>query len=379
MKKIIALLLVLALCFALCSCGEVEKNDAGFVTNLGKALDARWKLSDNESFTDVTAYKQNLTEFVNAELKVLGSYSDYTFADEKLADLALQYFEALNKQLEGIPYYGVDDAAYYKIFTCQGYNHRAKAMYEINNLYGIQVADKNASTLTDFLVLGEKVAAIDTVVAQELVLENKGNQCELVIENNSKFDLSETQLTFNLLDDADVVVGNANAYIESWPAGSKYRAEIWTDNTDFTHAEMNMEQFTSSIVTDFVPVEYKNEMIIEIEAPDLPKEVSNGYDAHIQSSCIVNSVRCKTNYWDNGTAGVNLYFSGTKSYDADGDEANGSCSFTYKILDESGTVVASGTTYIEALKGNETFKDAMAYADGLAPGTYQLVVENDMW
>ena len=68
MKKILALLLVLSLCFSLCACGEVEKNDAGFVTNLGKALDARWKLSNKESSTDATTYKQNLTEIVNAEL-----------------------------------------------------------------------------------------------------------------------------------------------------------------------------------------------------------------------------------------------------------------------------------------------------------------------
>ena len=154
MKKILALLLVLSLCFSLCACGEVEKNDAGFVTNLGKALDARWKLSNKESSTDATTYKQNLTEIVNAELKVLGSYSDYTFTDTKLTELAQLYFEALNKQLEGIPYYGVDDTAYYKIFTSQGYNQRAKVMYEINNMYGLKVADNNTSTLTDFLVLG---------------------------------------------------------------------------------------------------------------------------------------------------------------------------------------------------------------------------------
>ena len=379
MKKILALLLVLSLRFSLCACGEVEKNDAGFVTNLGKALDARWKLSNKESSTDVTTYKQNLTEIVNAELKVIGSYSDYTFTDSKLAELAQLYFEALNKQLEGIPYYGVDDTSYYKIFTSQGYNQRAKVMYEINSMYGLKVADNNASTLTDFLVLGEKVAAIEAVAAQELVLESVGNQCEIVIENNSKFDLSGMELTFKLLDDADIVVGNSIAYIESWPAGSKYRAEIWTDNKDFTHAEMSMQQYSNSIITEFVPVEYKNEMIIEIEAPDLPKEVSNGYDNHIQSSCIVNSVRCETNYWNNGTAGVNLYFSGTKTFDKEGDDANGHCSFAYKILDENGNVVASGSTYIDSLKGNDTFKDAMAYADGLAPGNYRIVIENDMW
>ena len=87
----------------------------------------------------------------------------------------------------------------------------------------------------------------------------------------------------------------------------------------------------------------------------------------------------KTNYWNNGTAGVNLYFSGTKTFDEDGDDANGHCTFAYKVLDENGNVVASGTTYIDSLKVNDTFKDAMAYADGLAPGNYRIVIENDMW
>ncbi len=378
MKKVISLFLVIAMCLSLCACGEVEKNDEGFITNLGKALDARWKLSNAETPANV-AYKDHLKTIVNAELEVLGSFSDYTFTDSKLAGYAEQYFAALDKQMEGTSYYGVDDALYAKIFTSQGYNQRAKVMYHIHNEYGLTVNEKNTSTLQDFLTLGEKVIAIENITTQPLTLENKGNECEIVIENTSKFDLSGVQLTFNLLDEADVIAFSSPVYVESWPSGSKFRATVWTNQVAFTHAEMNIEDFANSIATDFVPVEYLDEMVINISPVDLPKEVSNGYGDHIQSSCIVNDFRYEVGYWNNGKAGLNIYFSGTKTYDENGDDANGYCNFAYKILSESGTVVASGTIYQDAIKANESFQDANGYADSIAPGNYTIVVEDEMY
>lgn len=378
MKKTISLLLVLVMCISLCACGEVETNDEGFIINLGRALDARWKLSNQET-PDNVSYKDYLKTVVNAELEVLGSYSDYTFTDSKLAAYAEQYFAALDKQMEGVSYYGVDDTLYEKVFTSQGYNQRAKIMYHIYNEYGLTVNEKNTSTLQEFLTLGEKVIAIENLTTQPLTLENKGNECEIILENTSKFDLSGIQITVNFLDDADIVVYSNPAYMEDWPSGSKNRVTVWTDQVQFSRAELCIEDYMNSIVTNYVPVEYVNEMIINITPVDLPKEVSNGYDNCVQSSCIVNDFSYEVGYWNNGKAGVTLHFAGIKTFDADGEDANGYCNFVYKILAEDGTVTDSGTIYLDALKSNETFRDAAGYTNELAPGDYTIIVEDDMF
>lgn len=107
LKKIGLLLLTLIMCASLCACGAVEKNDEGFLNNLGKALEASWKNQEKASSGDVV-YKEHLRSQVNVELEKLGSYNDYTFADERLSELARQYFEALDHQLEGLVYYDAD-------------------------------------------------------------------------------------------------------------------------------------------------------------------------------------------------------------------------------------------------------------------------------
>lgn len=378
MKKIISLILVLTMCLFMSSCGEVERNDEGFITNLGKALDARWKLSGQEVPTDVP-YKDYLKNLINTELEVLGSFSDYTFTDSTLAGYAEQYFAALDKQLEGANYYEVDDMLYNKVFASQGYNQRAKVLYHIYNDYGISVNKKYTSTLQDFLTLGEKVIAIEDLTSQPLTLENRGNECEISLENTTKYDLSSIELTFNLLDDEDIILSSTPVYLDNWPAGSKNKISVWTDQVEFSHVQMNIEDYSNSIITEFVPVEYINEMIINISPVELPKEVSSGYNNHIQSSCIVNDFQYEVSFWDNGKASLTLHFSGIKTYDENGDDANAYCNFAYKMLAEDGTVVASGTVFQDAIKTNESFKDAQGYADGIVPGNYTLVIEDDMY
>ena len=380
MKRIIAFLLVLLLCFSFCACGAVvEKNDAGFVTNLSKGLEARWKIVNKTlESTEAAAHRQQLIDGVNAELNVLGNYADYTFTDSTLANLAQQYFTALSKQLEGAAYYGVDDQAYYNTFTVQGYTQRAKLIYQINSLHTITVSEKNATTMSEMLVLGERVAAVEGILNQELVFENTGNECEMLIENTTKFDLSNTQLTFNLYDDDGVLVGNSVVYIENWPANSKYRANAWIDNHDFTKVEMRLEQYSHNIITNFLPVTYKNEMIITIFTPDFPMELNYGYSNRIYTSCSITSMEYEIGYWSDGKAGVTLNFSGTKTYDKEGDSSNNSCMFTYKLLDKDGDVAASGTAYVDPLKVGENFKNETAYVSDLAPGAYTLILEDDM-
>lgn len=371
MKKVISLLLAFTICLSLCACGQVEKNDSGFIANLGSALDARWRVAE-QGGND----KDSVKSAINTELSVLGSFDEYTFEDSKLEEYAEQYFEALNNQLEGIQYQGVDNSLYFQYYVSGGYNQRVKLIYLINSEYGLTVNKNNASILEEFLTLGEKITAIENLTVQPLTLKSTGDECELTLENTTKYELSSIKLNFNLLDDAGNIVGTEYAYIGTLLSGNKETITIRPERMDFTQAQMNIEMEWEEIATEFVPVEYINDMIINISAQDLPKEVNRGYGNRIESSCIVEDFSYEVDWYD-GKGSVDLHFSGTKTYDKDGENTNGYCGFVYKLIGEDGGVVDSGSVMSSSIKTNETFNES-GYAFDITPGNYTLVIENDM-
>lgn len=377
MKRIGLIFLAFALCVSLCACGSTEKNDEGFLTNLGKALEASWKDAEKASSGDVV-YKEHLRNLVNVELEKLGSYEDYTFSDKRLSELAKQYFDALDRQLEGLVYYDADYSQYSRIYTGQGYNQKVKALYYIENEYGLNVSEKNYRALKDHVASGERLIAIAEIVEQPLKLEDTGRTCEMILENTTKYDLNNVRLVFNFLDDAGVIVSNVTDYVENWPAGTKYRASIHKNSdVTFSSVEMCLEHNTNYSLTELVPVAYVNNMTVEITPPELPAELSYGYRNRTYTTCIVNTFRYDISSWSDGLAGVRLYFSGVKTYDKNGDKTNGNCRFAYKLLAEDGTVAGSGTVHQSTIRTGEDFKEANAYCNNLAPGKYTLVLEDD--
>lgn len=376
LKKIGLLLLTLIMCVSLGACGAVEKNDEGFLKNLGKALEASWENQEKASSGDVV-YKEHLRSQVNVELEKLGSYSDYTFADERLSELAKQYFDALDHQLEGLVYYDADHTQYTRIYTGEGYNQKVKALYYIENEYGLNVSESNRRILNDYVASGERLIAIAGILDQPLKLEDTGRECEMILENTTKYDLTNVRLVFNLVDDDGIVVSSSTDYIENWPAGTKYRTSFYKNDVTFSTVEMCIEHNTNYSMTPFVPVEYTNNMVIEITPPELPAELSYGYRKRTYTTCIVNSFRYDVSSWSDGLAGLRFYFSGVKTYDKNGDKTNGSCRFAYKLLAEDGTVAGSGTVHQGTIRTGEDFKDVDAYCSNIAPGKYTLVLEDD--
>ena len=378
MKRVLAITLAIIMCLSLCAC-STEMNDAGFVTNLTKGLEARWKISDSSTtFTSLDAYMEHLYKCVDAELSMLGAYSDYTFVDENLAALAEQYFVALESQREGIQYYESDYNKYEELFTTKGYNKRAELIYLISKEYNLQVSKNNFSTLSDFIVLGEKVNAIEDILSQDLLLEFTGMYYELVIENTTKYDLSGAQLNFTLNDDAGVGIYTVSTYVDTWTAGSKINASVYPNEHDFASVEMSIYINSGRIGTNPVPIEHVNNLIIDIVAPDLPMELSCGLLGKVFSTVIINSFDYEVDYWPDGTASANLFFSGTKTFDKDGENGSNPSGFSYKLYDVDNVVVRSGIVYVYDLAVGESFKNADGYTGDLEPGTYRLVLADDL-
>jgi hypothetical protein len=231
--------------------------------------------------------------------------------------------------------------------------------------------------LKDYVASGERLLAIAQIIEQPLILEDKGRDCEIILENTTKYDLTNVRLVFNMVDDAGIIVGNNTDYVENWAAGTKYRATFYKSDVDFSTVEMCIEHNTNYTLTEFVPVEYINNMVIEITPPELPAELNYGYRNRTYTTCIVNTFRYEVSSWSNGLAGVRFYFSGVKTYDKDGDKTNGNCRFAYKLLAEDGSVAGSGTVHQSTIRTGEDFKELDAYCSNLAPGKYTLILEHD--
>lgn len=79
---------------------------------------------------------------------------------------------------------------------------------------------------------------------------------------------------------------------------------------------------------------------------------------------------------------LNFCFSGEKTYDIDGPTSSTPVSFVWKLLDDEGFVVASGTAFTDQIKVGEKFKNKEfhAYSFELDPKctSYTLVIEDDI-
>ncbi len=381
MKRITAMILCLVMIFSLCACGSQEKNDEAFLKNLASALNARWKESEkgagkNQSTTDY------YLQLVSLEKQKLGSFSDYSFSDSRLAELAEMYFTALDNQEAGARVYGTDNNRYTKLFTSEGYNVRAKVIKLIHDEYGLKISGSNTKTLEDMLALGTKVLGIEKLHDQQIVLENTGNEAETVIENISGLDLDGLSINVRLIDADGVIVDQVSDYIDHFAAGAKQRFTVYTRGKTFETLEMNFSQGATGIETGFVPVEYVDNMIIELVLPELPAEYSYGY-RRANTTCSISEIKYSAYNWNEGTASINLLVSGTKTYDRRDTKkalATNAIGLVAKIVDDNGTVLGNTTIYISNLRTGDSFKDDESWINcNLAPGRYTLVLEDNIY
>ena len=272
MKRFLAALACLCLCLSLCACGESGEtvlDDKAFLSNMKKGLEARWDIPERNS--TASELRACHTECVNAELNAIGDLDAYTFENEELRDLAYQYVAALNSQLEGIKYYGIDNGKHDRLYYDEGYNRRAEIIYLLVTNHGLTVSSKYTNTLQE-------------VVNRGMILHEQ--KIEIVLR---------TELPQNFKD------------------GDK----------------------TSVTVTDF------------------SYEVGDWYD---------------------GKVSVTIFLSGKKTYDSKGEGYSRAVRVGWKLYDEDGTVLDSGTVSSSDVKMDENFSGASATISGLHSGVYTLEI-----
>lgn len=118
--------------------------------------------------------------------------------------------------------------------------------------------------------------------------------------------------------------------------------------------------------------------VINIKLPSTPLTVHRLSSGKTKITVKVTSIRWEVSYNNNdGTKDIKIYWSGEKTYDANGNNVSSSCWIAYKLYDSNGYVVKSGTDWSTDIKVGEKFKDANFVFSDLDPNeSYTLEILN---
>ena len=106
MKRMFLVISLLFVSIIVAGCGttstkkEVKYYDNDFVTDSGKALDARWTYTDDKANADVVMTEEGYVTATQTELDVIEKYQDLKFKDSKLKEAALAYINELKNGLK---------------------------------------------------------------------------------------------------------------------------------------------------------------------------------------------------------------------------------------------------------------------------------------
>lgn len=382
--RIAVFLLLFPLTLSFTACSTV-KDDAAFLKNMKKGLEARWKLSDQmdeKTYSSDSDYRNDLLNCINAEIKVLGEYTDYTFSDSNLEELARHYFEAVNSQLNGYKYYGVDNTKYEESFS-QPYYRRAEIVYLLCEDYSFSVGDTYANTLADFVVTGEVYHQVRLAVSSleqhvsDLVIEHTGsNQYSFSVTNTSDLNFDYAELVVKGYNENGINTTTGNGYLNNWNSGDTVSDTLWIEG-EFVTATAQLVVYYNSQRYTFTPVEIDvcDNLVINISVPSTPISVSYSVGNTV-IGCQISDITYEVKDWYDGKASLYIYLSGEKIFDGYDDSYSRSCKIGWKLYDESDAVVDSGNCYSSDCRVGEQFKNAEIYLYNLIPGNYRLEILN---
>lgn len=249
MKKMFLVISLLFVSIIVAGCGttstkkEVKYYDNDFVTDLGKALDARWKYTDDKANADVVMTEEGYETATQTELDVIEKYQDLKFKDSKLKEAALAYINELKNGLEVAKTYGSD--SFYDNWE-KHYNSRTSKLIAINDIKKIEVSEKNQSILDELLASGKEVQTKnkneDTIksFADSLTFTlDEANSDEsasyyiytATAENTTQLNFGYLSLNIKLFDNQGTTVDTQPIYENNWTANEKRNLEFITNKT----------------------------------------------------------------------------------------------------------------------------------------------------
>ena len=368
---------------------EQTKNDETLAKNIGKALEARWNITDKISDTvSNEEYRKQMANAIDKEKNKIGDLEEYTFSDSNIKDYANSYLEGLLLQEESLQYYGVDDDTYSNKFS-YGYYVRAKNLYLINSIVPIEVGKNNQDALEGILNNGKSVYEEDTKllnlneILSNITMEFDGNgYYSIEYVNSTGYDFDSVSFNIKAYDSDDVEIKSTSSHLYDWKNNSKQRDKVYfsTDGAEKITIQGSYYDYMANdyvnFLTDEMELTVKNEYVIDIKLKqDLPIEVSyKSSRGSTYTTGLIDKFSYDENYWNDGEASLSFGFEGNKTYDKDGETSNSPCRFSWKLYDSEENVVDSGNVFTDNVCVGERFSKATSYASSIKPGIYYLEI-----
>lgn len=248
-KKLIALLACIALSFvALAGCTQQQADegpdyqDEAFLTDLGKGLDARWDLTaaHDQAHPNEDATASDMKSYIQAELDAIEKYSNATFEDTKLHELAISYINALKKTSEAAESYNASNYDSLEEWS-EAYNERVMVLKEILENYNVVTSDRHKDT-RDEVMSDAKYAqsAADAKAAMQSLADtmvfsftDSGYGTitgSATVANTTEYDFKSASFDVQLYDEAGVRIETDYASTENWTAGESVVFEIYVSS-----------------------------------------------------------------------------------------------------------------------------------------------------
>lgn len=265
MKKIVLLLSVVCSLFIVSGCGNDNKSDTtntnkeeyadkAFLEDFKQGLYNRWDFTNdsaNESIETAEYYKI----LADKELEKISKYKNEKFKDSDLQEQAIKYINILNKSKDFDDQTYLSHAYTTELNNTNPYTKLYKERYIlIDNIvkkYNIKFDDKYKESYaevkkatSDVIKNAEKDSKIKTIV-ENLSFEKKDDSYyEAIAENNSGYNISDLDLSINLLNSDGIVVDTTNDYIQNIENGQKFLVKIYADsNTTFTSTKVEVTYY----------------------------------------------------------------------------------------------------------------------------------------
>ena len=217
------------------SSSEEQYADQQFITDLARALEARWAITDIQD--DAEDERTRRTKAVDAELDILSDYSSAKFEDSALQEKVVGYINALKAQKDSLDYYAVDSEKYNDDWE-KAYDTRTQLLKSFVNDYGLEVSDKHANTLKDLITNATLVdeqnaqqAAVDALCAAMVFApggDEFGHEYVAVVENTSGIAFDSFVININLLDADGVVIDSIGDSVNNWEPGQKAKFDFYS-------------------------------------------------------------------------------------------------------------------------------------------------------
>lgn len=263
MKKIALLLSVVCSLFIVSGCGnndnkakttsstKEEYADKAFLEDFKQGLYDRWDYKDEDGDEVPESFKKA----IDKELNILSKYTDKKFKDSTLQEYAIKYINILKKSKS------FDDETYKRYYLLYDedkendyyklYVERTGLIKDIVKKYKVKIDDKHQKSYNELMndnskavKDAEKDSKIKAIVDNLSFDKKDDSYYEAIAENNSGYNISNLDLSINLLNSDGVVVDTTNDYIQNIENGQKFVVKIYADsNTTFSSTKVEVTYY----------------------------------------------------------------------------------------------------------------------------------------